>query len=210
MIVSLPDHVLTARLLPLVDHPNADVVVAAVLAAESAGAPCVEIGLRHATSMEALKHCANAVSIPVGAGTIVDPEQVRHALDAGASFLVSPGATPQLVDTIEATGAPWLPGASTVSEVLTLRSAGASLVKVFPAALLGGPSHVRAVSALGIDVRMIPTGGVTAENAAEYLEVPHVVGVGGTWMFPLSAGRGTDWDRVTTQVRDALLVTRPR
>ena len=217
MIVPLPDALLAARLLPLVDHPDPAVVVAAVRAAEVADAPCVEVGLRHPSSLEALTAAVSAVSIPVGAGTVTTPAGVDAALGAGARFLVSPGATPALVAAVASTGAPWLPGAATPSEVMALAGAGATTVKLFPAGALGGPAFVRAVAAV-TDVGLVPTGGLGADDVADLLAVDAVVAVGGTWMFPLGALEAAATDAAATdgpapgllaeRVREALALTR--
>ncbi len=182
MIVPLPDGALAARLLPLVDHPDPEVVVACVRAAELAGAPCAEVGLRHPASLEALRAAVSAASIPVGAGTVTTPADVDAALDAGARFLVSPGVTPSLTAAVTSAGAPWLPGAATPSEVMALADAGAATVKLFPVGPLGGIAAVRSVAAVA-DVGLVPTGGVGPRDLADLLAVDAVVAVGGTWMF---------------------------
>ncbi len=209
MIAPLPGAVLAARLLPLVDHPDPEVVVAATRAAVAAGAPTVEVGLRHADSIEALRRASAAVAVPVGAGTVVDPAQAAAARDAGAAYLVSPGSSPALADAVTATGLPWLPGAATPTEVLALRAAGAVMVKVFPAATLGGPAHLRALASVAAGVRFVPTGGITEADVADYLAVGAVVAVGGSWMFPRHATADTDWTGVEAAVRTALARTRP-
>lgn len=209
MIHPIPAGLLSARLLPLIDHPDPDVVVAAARAAAAAGAPCVEVGLRHPASREALHAAVAAVDIAVGAGTVTDADDVTAALEAGASFLVSPGATASLLAAATSAGAPWLPAASTPSEVLALRDAGASMVKLFPVGPLGGPDLVRAVAAVAPGLQLVPTGGIGPGEVAGHLAVASVVAVGGTWMFPRDAGSGTDWRRVEETVHAALELTRP-
>ncbi|MFM7510067.1 MAG: bifunctional 4-hydroxy-2-oxoglutarate aldolase/2-dehydro-3-deoxy-phosphogluconate aldolase [Actinomycetota bacterium] len=208
MITPLPDAVLRSRLLPLIDHPDPDVVRRAALAAERAGAPTVEIGLRHGRSLEALRAAVESVSIPVGAGTVVDPDDVVAARRAGAAYLVSPGSTPSLIAAVVTAGAPWLPGAATPSEVLSLRDAGAGVLKIFPAGVLGGPVHLRALSAVVDGVGLVPTGGIDADSAPAYLDVPGVVAVGGSWMFSAAATDDSGAD-VEAAVAAALDVVRP-
>lgn len=208
MITPLPDAVLADRLLPLVDHPDPDVVVAAARAAEAAGAVCVEVALRHPGSLEALARVAASCSLVVGAGTVTTAGQVGAAVGSGAQFLVSPGSTPGLAAAVERAGTPWLPAAATPSEVLAARDAGASTVKLFPAASLGGPAFVRAVAAVAVGVRFVPTGGVGADLVADYLGIGPVAAVGGSWMFDLRAGSATDWRAVEAAVQAALAQTR--
>lgn len=208
MITPLPDAVVAARLLPLLDHHDPDRVVEWAQAAEAAGAPAVEVALRHPSSVDALRRSVEALSIPVGAGTVIEGDQARASVDAGAAFLVSPGCVPSVAEAAGASGTPWLPGAATPTEVLRLRYAGASLVKLFPAAALGGPRYVAALTAV-VGLRLVPTGGVTAADARDYLAVPGVVAVGGSWMFRTAAGGGDDAAAVVAAVRAALDVTRP-
>lgn len=209
MIRPIPPELLAARLLPLIDHPDPAVVAAAARAAEAAGAPCVEVGLRHPHSLDALHRAVRSTSIPVGAGTVTHGSQVEAALAAGAAFLVSPGAGPALVAAVVRAGAPWLPAAATPTEVMALREAGASMVKVFPVASLGGPEFLRALAAVTPELRMVPTGGIGASDVEGYLSVAGVAAVGGTWMFPLAHGSATDWSVVEAEVRAALALTRP-
>lgn len=208
MIAPLPDAVLAARLLPLLDHHDPGRVVEWARAAEAAGAPAVEVALRHPSSVVALRRSVEAVSIPVGAGTVIEGDQVRASVDAGAAFLVSPGYVPSVAAAVGTSATPWLPGASTPTEALRLRDAGASMVKLFPAAALGGPPYVAALAAV-VGLRVVPTGGVTAADAGDYLAVPGVVAVAGSWMFRAAAGGDDDAAAVVAAVRAALDVTRP-
>ena len=198
------------RLLPLVDHPDPEVVVAACRAAESAGASVVEVGLRHPSSVQALSLAASAVSIPVGAGTVIDPDQVRDALDAGARFLVSPGFDPTLAEAIERAHAAWLPGAATPTEALAARRAGASHIKVFPAMSLGGAAHLRALAATVTGVRFVPTGGITAADVPDLLDIGAVAAVGGSWMFQWSGSSDGLGESIERAVAAALALTRPQ
>jgi 2-dehydro-3-deoxyphosphogluconate aldolase/(4S)-4-hydroxy-2-oxoglutarate aldolase len=208
VIASLPDEILAARLLPLIDHPDPEVVVAAVRAAAAAGAPTVEVALRHPASLDALAEAVAAVAIPVGAGTVVDPGQVVAARDAGAAYLVSPGLSPAVRAAVGEVGLPWLPGAATPTEVLSAREAGATMVKVFPAGLLGGAAYVQALASVVAGMRFVPTGGVTGADAREYLAVAGVVAVGGTWMFPHAGVPGSAGSSLESAVRAALRCTR--
>lgn len=161
------------------------------------GLPVFEITLRTAAAMDAVR--AIVAGVPdaiVGVGSVIDPAQFVASRDAGARFAVSPGATAELDAAALAAGMPWLPGAQTASEVLALRARGRRFLKLFPAASSGGVSHLRALGGPIPDVRFCPTGGVTPENAREYLALPNVACVGGSWLAPaalVSAGR---WDEI--------------
>ena len=145
----------------------------------------------------------------VGAGTLLRPNDITHALEAGAKFLVSPGLVPELVAAgLAATDVPYLPGVATASEVMTARSLGCSLLKFFPAAAMGGPATVAAFAPVFRGVAFCPTGGVTEETAPSYLRLSNVPMVGGAWMVPTAAIAERDWSRVTSLARRAASLKR--
>ncbi|MEU0184227.1 bifunctional 4-hydroxy-2-oxoglutarate aldolase/2-dehydro-3-deoxy-phosphogluconate aldolase [Streptomyces sp. NPDC006207] len=168
------------------------------------GLTAVEFTLRTPTALEAIAAAAREVpEAVVGAGTVVRAEQVGAAARAGARFLVSPGWTPGLLDTMTASGLPFLPGVSTASEVVALAERGVTELKFFPAEAAGGTAYLRALAAPLPDVRFCPTGGIDAERAPTYLALPNVACVGGSWMVPQDALRDRDWDRVERLAREA-------
>ncbi|TMM10318.1 MAG: bifunctional 4-hydroxy-2-oxoglutarate aldolase/2-dehydro-3-deoxy-phosphogluconate aldolase, partial [Actinobacteria bacterium] len=120
--------------------------------------------------------------LTVGAGTVLSVEQLDEAIDAGARFAVAPSTNPLVIDAAQRAGLPFIPGAATPTEIDRGRSLGCTVIKIFPAAAVGGPAFLRAVSGVFPDVKFIPTGGVTAENLADYLAVPSVLACGGTWI----------------------------
>jgi 2-dehydro-3-deoxyphosphogluconate aldolase/(4S)-4-hydroxy-2-oxoglutarate aldolase len=162
------------------------------------GVPVMELTLRTPAALDAIAAIASEVpEILVGAGTVLGAEHAERASDAGARFLVSPGATPPLLDAMASTGLPFLPGTATVSEVLAAREAGAAELKFFPAEASGGTAYLSALASVVPDVRFCPTGGITAVSAASYLALPNVGCVGGSWLTPQDAVGSGDWDRVT-------------
>lgn len=168
------------------------------------GLPVIELTLRTPVALDAIEAIANDVpEILLGAGTVVAPEQARQAADAGARFLVSPGTTDTLAAAMRETGLPHLPGAATVSEVLRLRELGYEDMKLFPASACGGIGFLKAVSSPVPSARFCPTGGVSAANAPDYLALPNVGCVGGSWITPADALADRDWDRVRDLARDA-------
>lgn len=162
------------------------------------GVRVIELTLRTPAALDAIRAIAAEVpQILVGAGTVLGADHAKRAHDAGARFLVSPGATPSLLDALRSTGLPFLPGTATVSEVLAVREAGVHELKFFPAEASGGASYLSAVASVVPDVRFCPTGGITSVSATSYLALPNVGCVGGSWLTPRDAVAVGDWDRVT-------------
>ena len=161
------------------------------------GLPVIELTLRTPVALDAIRAIADEVpDILVGAGTILTPGQAKEARDAGAQFLVSPGATPSLLAGMADTGLPFLPGTATVSEVLAILEAGWTEMKFFPAEASGGTAFLSSVASPVPAARFCPTGGITAATAASYLALPNVGCVGGSWLTPRDALAGGDWARV--------------
>lgn len=180
----------------VIDDPRSAVPLARALI--EGGINIIEVTLRSDAALPAI--AAIAAEVPemlVGAGTLLTPAQIGAATAAGARFLVSPGATPTLLDALADTGLPYLPGVSTVSEVLTVLERGVSEMKFFPAESSGGTAALRAFAGPLPQVRFCPTGGITPATAADYLAVANVGCVGGSWLTPAAAVRDGQWDHVT-------------
>ncbi len=140
----------------------------------------------------------------VGAGTLLRPNDITQALEAGAKFLVSPGLVPELVATgLAAADVPYLPGVATASEVMIARGLGCSLLKFFPAAAMGGAATLAAFAPVFRGIAFCPTGGITEETAPSYLRLPNVPMVGGAWMAPAAAIAERDWSRITSLAKRA-------
>jgi 2-dehydro-3-deoxyphosphogluconate aldolase/(4S)-4-hydroxy-2-oxoglutarate aldolase len=158
------------------------------------GVPIMEITLRTEVGLAAIERVAAEVpETTVGAGTVTTPEQAAAARRAGARFIVTPGATVGLLDAVLDTGLPLLAGASTLTEILRLREHGQQAVKFFPAEASGGTAYLSAVAGPLPDVRFCPTGGIGPANVAEYLALPNVGCVGGSWLTPAAAIGAGDW-----------------
>jgi 2-dehydro-3-deoxyphosphogluconate aldolase/(4S)-4-hydroxy-2-oxoglutarate aldolase len=158
------------------------------------GVRIMEITLRTPAGLGAIERVAAEVpETTVGAGTVTTPEEASAALRAGARFIVTPGATDRLLTAALDTGLPLLAGASTLTEILRLREHGQRAVKFFPAEASGGTAYLRAVAGPVPDVSFCPTGGISPANAAEYLALPNVGCVGGSWLTPAAAVRSGDW-----------------
>ncbi|ELP64838.1 bifunctional 4-hydroxy-2-oxoglutarate aldolase/2-dehydro-3-deoxy-phosphogluconate aldolase [Streptomyces turgidiscabies] len=168
------------------------------------GLPVIEVTLRTPVALDAIRAVADAVpDAVVGAGTLISPAQVSDALAAGARFLVSPGWTDVLLESMRASGVPFLPGVSTASEVVALLERGVREMKFFPAEAAGGTAYLRSLSGPLPQAQFCPTGGIGPANAPEYLALPNVGCVGGSWMLPADAIAARDWGRIETLARQA-------
>lgn len=192
---------------PVVPVVVLDDLAAAVPLAEalvSGGLPVIEVTLRTAAGIEAIRAISKAVpGAVVGAGTVNRSEQLVDSLEAGAKFVVSPGATPSLVYAARSAAVPYLPGAATASEMLALLEEGISHQKFFPAEASGGVPALKSFASPLSEVKFCPTGGIDAKLAEVYLALPNVVCVGGSWVTPADAVKAGDWNRIEELARDA-------
>jgi 2-dehydro-3-deoxyphosphogluconate aldolase / (4S)-4-hydroxy-2-oxoglutarate aldolase len=169
------------------------------------GVDTMEITLRTADAVDAVRSVAEHVpDMTVGAGTIVRAEQAREAVAAGAAFLVSPGCTPRLLEALLDQAVPILPGAATASEVMTLLEDGITEMKFFPAAEAGGTKVLRALAGPLPEVTFCPTGGIDRASVADYLALPNVACVGGTWLTPSDLVAAQDWEAITALAADVI------
>jgi 2-dehydro-3-deoxyphosphogluconate aldolase/(4S)-4-hydroxy-2-oxoglutarate aldolase len=200
-----------SRLLPVVVLTNVEDAAPLGDALLDGGLRCVEVTFRTDAAAAAIQTLAKRPEMLVGAGTVLTRDQVDRAVDAGARFVVSPGFGPAVVARCQELGVPVYPGVASATEIMMALDAGLDTVKFFPAEQLGGAAMVKALAAPFRSVRFIPTGGVTTANLADYLALPSVLAVGGTWMVApdlLAAGR---WDEVRERTRAAVtLVTEAR
>jgi len=192
------------RILPVIVIENAELAVPMAEALLEGGVDAMEITLRHACALDAIARVAKAVpAMCVGAGTLTRPEDFGRVASAGGRFAVSPGLTPALHAAARATGLPFIPGVMTPSEVIAARELGYALLKLFPAAQAGGLGMLKALASPFADVRFCPTGGVSADTLKDFLRLPNVALVGGSWLTPADAVQARDWQRVTAQARQA-------
>ncbi|MFI5679524.1 bifunctional 4-hydroxy-2-oxoglutarate aldolase/2-dehydro-3-deoxy-phosphogluconate aldolase [Streptomyces cellulosae] len=193
-----------APVVPVVVVRDAADAVPLARALVAGGLPAIEVTLRTPAALDAVR--AIVAEVPdavVGVGTVITPEQVAEAVEAGARFLVSPGWTDVLLTAMRESGVPFLPGVSTTSEVVALLERGVREMKFFPAEAAGGTAYLKSLAGPLPQARFCPTGGVGPGNAREYLALPNVGCVGGTWMLPESAIEARDWGRVEALAREA-------
>ncbi|WP_407564539.1 bifunctional 4-hydroxy-2-oxoglutarate aldolase/2-dehydro-3-deoxy-phosphogluconate aldolase [Streptomyces sp. 184] len=186
-----------APVIPVVVIDDAADAVPLARALVAGGLPAVEVTLRTPAALDAIR--AIAAEVPdavVGAGTVLDSDAVTASAAAGARFLVSPGTTDQLLAATVASGLPYLPGVSTVSEAMGLLERGVTEMKFFPAEASGGIAYLKSLGSPLPRARFCPTGGITVESAPRYLALPNVGCVGGTWMLPKAALAAKDWATV--------------
>lgn len=167
------------------------------------GLPALEVTLRTPAALEAIRIMADIPGGHVGAGTLITPQDVRAAKQAGARFGVSPGATDALLDACEAEGLPLLPGAATASEAMRLLARGYDMLKFFPAEASGGAPALKAIGAPLPQIAFCPTGGVSPKNADSYLDLDNVLCAGGSWIAPKELVWAERWDEIEALARAA-------
>lgn len=193
-----------APVVPVVVLDDAADAVPLARALVAGGLPAIEVTLRTAAALDAIR--AIAAQVPdavVGAGTVISARNVADTVAAGARFLVSPGWTDTLLDAMRESGLPFLPGVSTTSEVVALLERGVTEMKFFPAEAAGGTAYLKALSAPLPQARFCPTGGISLASAPSYLALPNVGCVGGSWMVPGDAVAARDWARVERLATEA-------
>ena len=186
----------------VIDQPAQAVPLAQALVA--GGVRVLEVTLRTAAGFDAIEAIARDVpEAIVGVGTITQPQEFRQASSAGARFAVTPGLTLDLIEAAVASKLPLLPGVMTPSEVIAAKAAGYRELKLFPAQQAGGIGMLKALGGPFPDLTFCPTGGVTAATAPDFLALPNVACVGGSWLTPNDAVAAGDWNRITALAREA-------
>jgi len=193
-----------APVIPVLTVASVEDGLAQAKALVAGGLHAIEVTLRTPSALAAIRAIAKSVpDAVVGAGTIVSADQIEEAVAAGARFLVSPGAPPSLARAAAQAPVPFLPGCATASEAMALREFGFRALKLFPAEAAGGARLIASLAAPLPDLRFCPTGGIDLAKAPEYLKLPNVPCVGGSWMLPKAAlGRG-DYSEVEKLAREA-------
>ncbi|MGC4765939.1 bifunctional 4-hydroxy-2-oxoglutarate aldolase/2-dehydro-3-deoxy-phosphogluconate aldolase [Micromonospora sp. DT46] len=197
-----------ARILPVVVLDDARDAAPLAEALVRGGLPCAEVTFRTDAAAESIRVMSERGDLLVGAGTVLTPAQVDRAVEAGARFVVTPGFSPAVVRRCQEAGVPVFPGVATGTEIQMALDAGLDTVKFFPAEQLGGVAMIKALAAPYRSVRFVPTGGVNTANLADYLALPAVLAVGGTWMVApdlIAAGR---WDEVAARTAAAVEAAR--
>jgi len=196
-----------APVIPVVVIDDVAQAVPLARALVAGGLPIIEVTLRTAAGLDAVRAIASEVpEMVVGTGTIASADQVKPAVDAGSQFLVSPGSTDRLLDALLDSPLPFLAGCAGPSDVLRLHERGVSEAKLFPAEVVGGVAMLKALAGPFGSMRFCPTGGITLATAPNYLSLPNVGCVGGTWLAPSDLLVAQDWSGITERARAATLL----
>jgi 2-dehydro-3-deoxyphosphogluconate aldolase/(4S)-4-hydroxy-2-oxoglutarate aldolase len=195
--------------IPIVPPPIPSIAAELGAALVEAGLPCLEIVFRAAGAPQAIERLRSDVpAMLVGGGTVLTVAQGRAAIAAGAQFLVSPGTNPAVVDLALQEGIPMIPGVATPSEIEANLARGISVLKLFPAEVLGGVRFLKALIGPYGAVRFVPTGGINLGNLAEYLAQPNVMACGGSWIAPSATLAAGDLDAVAQRARETVKLVR--
>ena len=197
-----------APVIPVLVVEDAETAQSLAEALVDGGLPVLEVTLRTASALDAIRAMAEVDGGVVGAGTLLTPNDVQAAVDAGARFGVSPGATERLLDACEEAGLPLLPGAATATEAMRLLERGYSVQKFFPAEAAGGVPSLKALAGPLPQVTFCPTGGVSLKNAPDYLGLPNTICVGGSWVAPADKVRAGDWSGIRALAEEASRLSR--
>lgn len=190
--------------IPVIVLQHVDDAVPVAQALVEGGVRVLEVTLRTPVALRCIEEIARAVpQAVVGAGTVRSAADARAALEAGSRFAVSPGYTETLGAACREIGLPLLPGVASASELMAAQDGGHEFVKFFPASAAGGIPLLKALAGPFPDVSFCPTGGITPQNAREYLALPQVKVCGGSWLTPQDAVQARDWARITRLAQEA-------
>lgn len=192
-----------APVIPVLVIDDAATATALAGALVAGGLPVLEVTLRTAAALDVIRAMASVAGGVVGAGTLLTPDDVTAAKEAGALFGVSPGATPRLLDAAEEADLPILPGASSASEAMALLERGYSVQKFFPAEAAGGAAYLSALASPLPQITFCPTGGINLAKAPEYLSLPNIRCVGGSWVAPKDKIATANWAGIEALAAEA-------
>jgi len=193
-----------APVVPVVIIEDASKAVGMARALVAGGVPAIEVTLRTPAALDAVRAIAAEVEgAVVGVGTVLNARDLENALKAGATFAVSPGSSPRLLDAADDSELPLLPGAATSSEAMELLERGYRFQKFFPAVPAGGSKLLGAWASPLPQIRFCPTGGISLANAPEFLGLANVVCVGGSWLTPADKLASSDWAGIEALAREA-------
>ncbi|MDG0979015.1 MAG: bifunctional 4-hydroxy-2-oxoglutarate aldolase/2-dehydro-3-deoxy-phosphogluconate aldolase [Halieaceae bacterium] len=201
------DFIMAAPVVPVLVIDDLESAIPMAEALVAGGLPALEITLRTGCALDAIERIAKAVpNAFVGAGTVCNGDQLRACKDRGAQFIVSPGSSQSIFNAAKETALPLLPGVSSASEMIAAMDAGYDILKFFPAEANGGAKALKAYSGPFPHVRFCPTGGINPANLKDYLSLPSVVAVGGSWLTPKQAVQSKNWDAIRQLAAEAVVL----
>ncbi len=203
---SVVEKIKLSGIIPVITVKNPEKAVKLVSAIEKGGLTCVEIAFRTKEAPAVLKTIRESLpEIIAGAGTVLTVDDASAAVSAGAQFIVSPGFTAELAGWCAGKNIPFFPGVDSPSQIQNALSCGLSILKFFPADIKGGTKMLKAMQGPFQSVQFIPTGGINTENLGEYMRLPNVLAAGGSWLVPEEAVENSYWDKITDEVKKAVL-----
>ncbi len=192
-------------IVPVVKIDRAEDAVPLAKALCAGGLPCAEVTFRTDAAAAAIKAMTeNFPQMCVGAGTVLNAQQVDAAVEAGAQFIVSPGLNPRTVKYCQEKNVPITPGTSSPSDIEQAIELGLDVVKFFPAEQSGGLAKIKAMAAPYVNMKFMPTGGINAKNLTSYLDFNKIIACGGSWMVPGDLINAGEWDRIEQLTREAV------
>lgn len=192
-----------APVIPVIVIEDASLARPLAEALVAGGLRVLEVTLRTEAALKAIEEMAKVEGTVVGSGTVRHKDHMRQSADLGCKFMVSPGASPGVLDAAESIDVPLLPGIGTPTEAMFAVENGYSVLKFFPAEALGGAPVLKAFASPLPDISFCPTGGIDLKKAESYLALPNVICVGGTWIMPADALEARDFKRIETLAREA-------
>ena len=200
----------SAPVIPVLTLENAEQAIGIGKALVNGGLIVLEITLRSAYGLTAIKQLKQALpNAIIGAGTVMTPQQYESCVEAGADFIVSPGFTTELLHYGSQSSVPLLPGIGSVSEAMQAMALGYRRFKLFPAAVVGGVDFLKAIGGPISELKFCPTGGIKPTNAADYLALHNVMCVGGTWLTPADLVQQKNWQAIKVLAAQACALTAP-
>ncbi|MBO4578942.1 MAG: bifunctional 4-hydroxy-2-oxoglutarate aldolase/2-dehydro-3-deoxy-phosphogluconate aldolase [Clostridiales bacterium] len=194
-----------AGIIPVVVIDDAADAVDTARALLAGGVSFMEITLRTACAPDAIRLVKeNVPEMTVGAGTVLSLKAARTAIDAGATFIVSPGFVPEVADYCVTTSIPYIPGCVTPTEIIAAVSKGFDVVKFFPASVYGGIKAIKELASVFRSIKFLPTGGVNADNLEDYIREPYIAAVGGSWVCPAKLIASNNFEEITLRAKDAV------
>lgn len=210
MTLSIREIMVASPVMPVIVLDDVADAVPLARALVDGGVRVLEVTLRTLAALAVIR--AIRAALPeaiVGAGTITGAADLVAAIEAGAQFGVSPGTTDALIAAVQGAGLPFLPGAMTPSEILKLREAGFTAMKLFPAQQAGGVGMLKALGAVFPELVFCPTGGIDAASAPQYLALPNVACVGGSWLAPTALVKTKKWSEISRLASEAAALNAP-
>jgi 2-dehydro-3-deoxyphosphogluconate aldolase/(4S)-4-hydroxy-2-oxoglutarate aldolase len=194
----------TGPVISVLKVEDVEIAVPLAQALVEGGMPVLEVTLRTESALEVIAAMSEVAGAIVGVGTVTRPDQFTQARQVGAKFAVTPGLTPALSEAALDAGIPVLPGVMTPSELIAASEQGFKLLKLYPAEVAGGVAMLKSMGGPFADIGFCPTGGVTSANMMNYLGLPNVLCVGGSWVTPDAMLRDKDWQGIKRLAREAV------